>query len=290
MFTAGLYKRQPTNMDESKSAYRWLLKRHDTRSLYRQYNRLHGINVTEAAHVNIDEWIDKSSPRYNPKIAEAIFHYSARAERGDRFEVCIATEEMKKAVWRHRDRSQILLDGTFGVSTKKILLFILMGLDKKRRGESLTMFLFSALSGNRHTAAGYNTEILEKLLRAWMTALGERDGHTFEPAVAITDTDLIERNTLMRVFPDIWLLICKFHLRQSWQNHQDKLLQGRLPVHMSLKTRMARLKTELVSMTDFDQARNLLRKEKAMLDVMVADYPAIALNRLAHLHYLGDGY
>ncbi|EIM87716.1 uncharacterized protein STEHIDRAFT_156663 [Stereum hirsutum FP-91666 SS1] len=83
MFKAGLYKGQPTNMDESKSAYRWLLKRHDTQSLYWQYNRLHGINVTEAAHVNIDEWMDKTSPRYNPKIADAIFHYSARAERGD---------------------------------------------------------------------------------------------------------------------------------------------------------------------------------------------------------------
>lgn len=95
------------------------------------------------AHINIDKWMDKHSPRYNPEIASAIFHYSARADRGERFEACIVTQEMKEAAWRHADRSQILLDGTFGVSTKKLLLFILMGLDKKRCGEPLALFIFS---------------------------------------------------------------------------------------------------------------------------------------------------
>lgn len=290
MYKDGSYTGQPTNLDNSKSAYRWLLKRHDTRSLYRQYNRLHGVNVTEAAHVNIDEWMDKDSPRYDPTIASAIFHYSARAEKGDRFEICIATKEMKDAAWRHGDRSQILMDGTFGVSTKKMLLFILMGLDEKRRGEPMAMFLFSAPSGNRHTAAGYNTDILERLLSKWKTSLGEKDGRTFEPAVAITDTDLMERNALMRVFPDIWLLICKFHIRQSWRNHRNKLLRGRSPVHMSLKTRMARLEAELVVTKEFGEAQELLAKEKIVLEAMLEDYPAIASNALAHLHYLGEGY
>ncbi|EIM87717.1 uncharacterized protein STEHIDRAFT_156664 [Stereum hirsutum FP-91666 SS1] len=152
------------------------------------------------------------------------------------------------------------------------------------------MFLFSAPSGNCHTAAGYNTEILEKLLRAWRTSLGERDGRTFNPAVAITDTDLMERNALMRVFPDIWLLICKFHLRQSWRNHRNKLLRGRSPVHMSLKARMARLETELVATTNFNEAREMLAKEKAVLERMLVDYPMITSNGLEHLRYLGDGY
>lgn len=136
-------------------------------------------------------------------------------------------------------------------------------------------------------AARYNTEILEKLLKDWKSTLGERDGRTFEPAMAITDTDLMECNVLMRVFPDIWLLICKFHLRQSWRNHRNKLLQGRSPVHMSLKARMARVEAELVATTDFDQARELLMKEKTVLEGMAADCPAIATNGLVHLHYLG---
>lgn len=72
---------------------------------------------------------------------------------------------MKEAVWWYGHSSQILLNGTFGISTKMILLFILMGLDEKRHGEPLALFLFSAPSGNCHTAAGYNTDILERLLR-----------------------------------------------------------------------------------------------------------------------------
>lgn len=90
MFCARLYPGQPVDMDESKSAYRWIILCHSSRSLYRQYNHLHGVNVTEAVHVNIDEWLKKDSPRYNPSIAPTILHYSARADRSDHFEACIA--------------------------------------------------------------------------------------------------------------------------------------------------------------------------------------------------------
>lgn len=290
MFRQSLYPEQPSDLRKSGSAYRWLIKRHDTRSLYRQYNRLHGVNVTEAAHINVDEWLDKDSPRYNADIAAAVFHYSSRAQVGDRFEVCIATKAMKEAAWAHGHKSQIMLDGTFGVSEKKLLLFILMGLDEKRRGEPLALFLFSAPSGNRHTAAGYNTEILAKLLSKWCGTLGKRNGEGFSPAVAITDTDLMERNALAQVFPNIWLLICKFHLRQSWRNHRNKLLRGKSPVHMSVKARMSRVEAELASTTDFNQAKELLAKERAFLEGMEQDHPSVAKNGLDHLTYLGEGY
>lgn len=100
----------------------------------------------------------------------------------------------------------------------------------------------------------------------------------------------MERNTLRRVFPDIWLLICGFHICQSWRNHGNKLLRGRSLVHMDLKTRMSRLAAELVTTTDFDAAKDLLAKEAAVLEAMRNNYPAITTNGLAHLHYLSEGY
>ncbi len=62
-----------------------------------------------------------------------------------------------------------ILDGTFRVCNSKVLLFIVMGLDEKKCGVPLAFLLFSALSGNKHTAAGYNTEIIARLLGAWKT-------------------------------------------------------------------------------------------------------------------------
>ncbi|KAK0231641.1 hypothetical protein EDD85DRAFT_793307 [Armillaria nabsnona] len=47
----------------------------------------------------------------------------------------------------------------------------------------------------------------------------KRDGGVFSALVTITDTDLIEQAALLNVFPHIWLLLCRFHLWQSWRNH-----------------------------------------------------------------------
>lgn len=71
--------------DLRTSPYRWLLERRDSRSLYRQFTRMNGVKVTEKPEVNIDEWMDPTSSQYNPTFAEAVFHYSARANKGERF-------------------------------------------------------------------------------------------------------------------------------------------------------------------------------------------------------------
>jgi hypothetical protein len=99
---------------------------------------------------------------------------------------------MREAAWKYSHESQIILDGTFGVCDKKILLFIVMGVDERGKGIPLTFLLFSAPSGNRHTAAGYNTEVIARLLEEWKKSMGKRDGKAFEAWVAITDTDLME--------------------------------------------------------------------------------------------------
>ena len=51
--------------DQKQSPYHWLLRGKDTWSLYRQFNRMQGIKVTEQAHINIDEWLDPCAPQYS---------------------------------------------------------------------------------------------------------------------------------------------------------------------------------------------------------------------------------
>jgi hypothetical protein len=132
---------------------------------------------------------------------------------------------MKNAAWKHVHQGQVILDGTFGVCSSQLLLFIALGVDGDGNGVPITLFLFSAPTGNRAMHAGYNTAILQKLLYQWKTHLGQRDGQGFTPFVAITDTDTKECGALLNVWPEIILLLCKFHLRQCWTNHRKKALQ-----------------------------------------------------------------
>ncbi|CDO76392.1 hypothetical protein BN946_scf184937.g6 [Trametes cinnabarina] len=239
MFRNCAYRGQPPDL--RGSSFRWLMRKSDTRSLYRHFNRLRGVNTAQPSHLNIHEWLNPSSAAYNKGFAAAVFHYSARAAKDDRFEVCIATPEMKEASWKYAHGSQIILDGTFGLCDKKLLLFIVMGIDEKKRGVPLAFLLFSAPSGNQNTSSGYNTEILTRLLSRWQAALGSRHGTSFAPRVAITDTDLKERGALLNIFPSIWLLLCKFHLRQSWRNHRSRVLKGNSAYHSDVRTRLRRL-------------------------------------------------
>jgi hypothetical protein len=132
---------------------------------------------------------------------------------------------MKEAAWKYGHEKQIILDGTFGICNSRILLFIVMAVNKNRKGIPIAFLMFSAPTGNKQSSAGYDTAILTKLLTKWrdsLTDCGHRylfPGVVFSPCTAITDTDLKEHGALIAVTPSIWLLICRFHLRQSWKNH-----------------------------------------------------------------------
>jgi hypothetical protein len=75
---------------------------------------------------------------------------------------------------------QIILDGTFGVCDKKVLLFIAMAMDETGRGIPLAFLFFSAPSRNQQMAPGYNTDILKKLLHEWKVSLGSKNSEDFE--------------------------------------------------------------------------------------------------------------
>lgn len=284
MYKQKLYTNPPGVV--SGANYRWILKSSDTRTLYRQHHRLSGIDVKQKPHINVHAWLDPDSSQFNPILHDAIFHYAARIEQGDRFEVCIATDEMRKAAWKYGHDSQLILDGTFGVCDAKILLFIVMGIDEKKRGVPLAFLLFSAPSGNRHTSAGYDTSIIEGLLRHWAHALGKTaGGKYFVPKVFITDTDLMERGALLRVFPGVWLLICRFHLRQSWRNHRQRYVKGKSPTHVDVRERLKSLEDSIITASDVISARQNIAAEETILWTLCTDL-GVLNQALEHIRYL----
>ncbi|KAJ7116154.1 hypothetical protein C8R43DRAFT_961000 [Mycena crocata] len=91
--------------------------------------------------------MNPESPHFCRKIYDTVFHYSARCEQGDRLKICISTPAMDEAAWKYGHESRIILDGTFGVCSSRMLLFIAMGIDKDGHGVPLAFFLFSAPTG-----------------------------------------------------------------------------------------------------------------------------------------------
>ncbi|KIJ32259.1 hypothetical protein M422DRAFT_265913 [Sphaerobolus stellatus SS14] len=165
-----------------------------------------------------------------------------------------------------------------------------MGVDEKKRGVPVAFLMFSAPSGNKQTSSGYDTEILTKLLRCWRHSLEEFGGKMFEVRVAITDTDLKERAALTAVFPQVWLLLCKFHIRQSWRNYRNKLLKGKAPGLAQVMARMRVLEVTLLQTMDFNEAAELIMKERTIQNAEKAKGSVIASRILSYLEYLGDGY
>jgi hypothetical protein len=137
-----------------------------------------------------------------------VFHYLPQTIANEQFELCMASSEMHKAAWCFGHRKQLMVDGTFGIP--------------------VVFFFFSVPKTNRMTSSGYDSAILVKLMTSWRNWVLEYGRqyrfHLFEPAVAITDTDIKERKALVTVWPNIQLLLCKFHLLQCWQNSWNKLL------------------------------------------------------------------
>lgn len=158
-----------------------------------------------------------------------------------------------------------MLDGTFSIRDKKMLLFIVMVVDEANCGVPLTFFLCIAQSENKHAADRYATDILEHMLMYWREWLSSQDDEAFEVLVPIMDTELMEHGTLLRVFPRIWLLICQFHLRQPWKNNCSKPLKGATSDYTLFMAQLKRLEDALVKTEQYESAKNLLANERNLL-------------------------
>ncbi|KAG8763646.1 hypothetical protein FRC12_008470 [Ceratobasidium sp. 428] len=273
---------------EDTLSCRFLIGPKDGSSLYARYLKHFGVDVKTHQHINVDNWLTPSSPSYNSELAKAVFYYVPRTIDHDRLIVCMATEDMRKAAWQYAHGKQLLLDGTFGVCNRRILLFILMGLDEQHHGVPLAFILFSAPPNNRQVAAGYDSNILTEVLQAWKKTLSATSHRQFEPLVTITDTDAKERLALLQVWPNQKLLLCRYHVRQCWTNRRSKALRGAGENRAALEVRLKELESKLIHSTDFTTAQRAIQDERRYLGSLDPNSPAgkAAAACIGYLDYL----
>ncbi|KAF8891920.1 hypothetical protein CPB84DRAFT_1816246 [Gymnopilus junonius] len=266
----------------------------DNMTLYCKFSCQLGVDPRKEPQYNIDDWLNPTLPDYCPEIADAIFHYMAQSEAGDCFKVCISTSEMKEAAWKYAHHSQLILDGTFGICTSCLLLFIALAHDEHGKGVPIAFFLFSAPTGNQATHASYNMVILEELISKWKSYLGKHPPtlEPFTPYVTITDTDTKERSALLRVWHSICLLLCKFHLWQCWTNHRKSVLRGKCNEYWKdrVMNALPNLEVQLISTSDHPSALALVSQQHAIFIQMSEDPKADsclpAKGSIKHLDYL----
>ncbi|KAL6298230.1 hypothetical protein BKA93DRAFT_711361, partial [Sparassis latifolia] len=273
------YREQRTT-DPNTSNHRYQILPGDFSRLYRyHYRETFGIDVSIAPEHNVDNWMNPQSIHFKREIYDAVFHYAPRADRGERLKVCISTQEMRDGAWKYCHKRQLVLDGTFGLCTSRLLLWIAMGIDESGSGLPVAMFLFSAPTGNKATHAGYDTHILAKLLGEWNKWLGnDSDGNAFEPAVGMTDTDTKERGALLIVWENILLLLCKFHVRQCWTNKRSALL-GKTESYWRtyVEKRLQILEEALLQSTKHNAATQLVdRQDEDFRNIIATDTQAKA--------------
>ncbi|KAH7870309.1 uncharacterized protein C8R40DRAFT_1175790 [Lentinula edodes] len=259
------------SFDPKTANVRYLFLPTDHTSLYRKASKELGYDPKVEPQYNVDDWLNVESQNFKPEIAEAVFHYSARAEAGDRFEICISTLEMDECAYKYAHHSQLVLDGTFGVCSSRLLLFIALSVDEDNKGFPIALFLFSAETGAKATHASYNTAILEKLIRTWKRRLDTKFG-SFEPYSAITDTDTKERGALCWTNHRKKVLRCK--ASEFWKNHARDLLQ--------------KLEVDLIATVDYSVATNLLTKHQNLFDNLAVNLEAkrVCEAGLEHIRYL----
>ena len=101
--------------------------------------------------------------------------------------------------------------------------------------------------------------------------------------------DLRERAALLQVFPCITLLICKFHIRQSWGNYRNKLLKGKAPPLLEVKARMRLVEQALITTMSPEAATKLIDDETVVRKAMMNElHTPTAENGLLHLQYLSS--
>ncbi|KIP05535.1 hypothetical protein PHLGIDRAFT_119764 [Phlebiopsis gigantea 11061_1 CR5-6] len=256
-------------LENRPSNWRYSIFPDDFHSLYRQHNKqAYRIDLTIAQEYNVDNWLDPKSTYFKPELQQAVFKYMPRAEEGERVKVCIANEEMRQAAWKYCHTRQLVLDGTFGVASSRLLLWIALAINERGEGVPVALFLFSAPTGNKATHAGYNTNILAELLKYWRDWLDETapPKTTFSPCAAITDTDVKERGALIRVWDSIILLLCRFHVRQCWTNKRNSVLgKESTPERDHVEKRLQNLEYTILRTAVHAEAQNLLDVERREL-------------------------
>ncbi len=169
--------------------YRLLLKPSDISNFMREYRKTQlKINTRMPVEHSLENIFSKTSNDSEIEndillIKEACFHYQPKT-KDNRLEIGLSTKEQRELAWNYGHQNIILLDGTFGICSRKILFFIILILDKKLQGIPIAYFIFSPPSG-KCVQGGYDYEILQKFLNKFKDILGTKNEVSFTPKVFI---------------------------------------------------------------------------------------------------------
>ncbi|KAJ8085883.1 hypothetical protein PM082_004702 [Marasmius tenuissimus] len=290
----------------SKS-HHFFLESHDTSTLYCTARRFFGVRQRTSPEKTLDSWFHSHNPTPpSPLVQESCLHYQPQLadERTSRFELVIATPDMKKAAWDHAHNQHLLMDLTFGFCSSSLLLTLLMAFNSSRHGVPVGALLFSARKDAKATHADYNTQELTKLVGAWKDGLGTNsNGEKINIKVAMTDQDPRERNTLSAHWPEIFLLLCIFHVWQSWKNALNRYLRcipegdPRKEIRCRLAKLLHKLMREITSYADAtwayeDEREYILRlgRRRSAVTKKQAKGGLLFLNYLQQYHLKSEDY
>ncbi|KAJ3566546.1 hypothetical protein NP233_g6934 [Leucocoprinus birnbaumii] len=208
-----------------KSSCYWLTV-YDSCSLYCTIAHKQGVYQQSAAEDNLDTWFCSVQPLPPlPKLLSARLHYQPQTETSQ-FEIILATPKMKHAAWEHAHKKQVLMDLTFGFLLARALLLILLTLNDQGTGIPIAFIVFTAQETAWAVHADYNSSVLTWLLGIFKTQMGcNAEGGEFTIAVANTDNNAHECLALSAHWPDTLLILCAFHILQSWRNGLLQYLQ-----------------------------------------------------------------
>jgi hypothetical protein len=142
-----------------------------------------GLDKRKAEEINIDQLFGPNSE--DKEIIEATVYYKPRKELNDRFMLVLATKSQRDLAWKFGHQQILYMDGTFGISNKKILLFTLLVLDDQRKGIPIGYLIFSAAGGAQRASSSYNHSILKELILHYKNKLEQEKDCAFIPKVYV---------------------------------------------------------------------------------------------------------
>ncbi|KAJ3259513.1 hypothetical protein HK104_006918, partial [Borealophlyctis nickersoniae] len=160
---------------------RVLLEASDVCNLRRGVNRSQfGIDTTRTVEHELLRLFGPTSEPSTVKNAAFWFKPKGSGEE-DRFELGLATAEQRALAWNHANGNVIMVDGTFGISKHKLLLFIVLTLNENKHVIPLAYFVFSPPTGNKQTSSGYDGAVLTRLFAKYRAGLEKDADLKFEP-------------------------------------------------------------------------------------------------------------
>ncbi|KAJ7587699.1 hypothetical protein C8J56DRAFT_890599 [Mycena floridula] len=153
--------------------YRYRLTRHDSTSIYRTCASIRGIPQRSSAEENLDRWFRTDNPLPpDPVMTDSLLFYQPFTQNSERLIIVFATPEMQSKAWEFGHNNHILADLTFGFSSSRASLMILMALNAQRKGVPIGMMVFTAKESIKAVHSDYDTKLVTLLIDKWRSGLG----------------------------------------------------------------------------------------------------------------------